>query len=296
MASPGTMTKYDLVGIQESVSKIISNISPTDTPFQTMIGSEGIDNTTHQWQEDSLQAPSGTNAMVEGADAPASVQQPTVMRQNTTQIMVKKAAASGTADRVKKYGRAKELSYQLGMRSIELKRDRETTFVGVGVGQVAVAGSNTVARQMAGAQAMITAVNTVTGALTETAILSTAQTVYTNGGMPSTLMIKPADSLKLAGFKASGRTTFVDNDDKKITNVVEVYESPFGTLKVVKNRFQKATDAFVFNPSMWKILVLRNWFRETLAKTGDATNVMILGEFSLKHKNFAASGLITALT
>jgi hypothetical protein len=33
-----------------------------------------------------------------------------------------------------------------------------------------------------------------------------------------------------------------------------------------------------------------------LAKVGDSTQVMLVGEFSLKHKNFQASGAITNLT
>lgn len=296
MASPGTMTRYDLVGVKEDISDIISNISPTDTPFQSMIGSETIDNTLYQWQEDSLLAV-GSNAMVEGAAANASVQQSTVLRNNGTQIITKTASASGTADRVKKYGRAKELSYQLGMRSAELKRDLENILVGVGVTQVLVPGSNTVARQMAGCQVQIVGnVTTVTGALTETVILQAAQACYAAGAMPSTLMIKPGDALKIASFKASGRTTFVENTARKLVNAVDVYVSPFGDLKVVKNRFQKPTDALVFNPNMWKKLVLRPYFRETLAKVGDSTQVMIVGEFSLKHKNYGATGLITALT
>jgi hypothetical protein len=32
--------------------------------------------------------------------------------------------------------------------------------------------------------------------------------------------------------------------------------------------------------------------RETLAKTGDSLRQQIVGEFSLKHKNFAASSLV----
>lgn len=297
MASPGIMTRYDIVGVKEDISDIISNISPTLTPFLSCIGSETIDNTLHQWQEDSLMAVS-SSAMVEGANANAASWQATVMRNNGTQILTATASASGTADRVKKYGRAKELSYQLGLRSAELKRNLENTFVGIGAAQVLVTGSSVVARQMNGYQAQVVgAANvTVTGPLTEAAILGVAQTIYQQGASPSMLMVKPGDALKIAAFKASGRTTFVDNSDKKITNTVEIYVSPFGDLKVVKNRFIKPTDALVFDPTMWKKLVLRNWFRETLAKVGDSTQVMIVGEFSLKHKNFGASGLLTALT
>lgn len=296
MASPGTMTQYDLVGKKEDISDIISNISPTKTPFQSMVGSETIDNTLFQWQEDSLMAVS-TSAMVEGAAANAAAWQATVMRSNNTQILTSTAAASGTADRVKKYGRAKELSYQLSLRSAELKRNLENAYVGTG--QTAVAGSSTVARQFAGYQAQILSGTTITNsatALTEANVVAMEQTLYTNGADPSVLMIKPGDSLKVAAFKTTGRTQFMDNKDTSVVNSVEVYKSPFGSLKVVMNRFQRATDALVFDPANWKKAVLRNWFRETLAKTGDSTQVMIVGEFSLKHKNYASSGLITGLS
>jgi len=36
----------------------------------------------------------------------------------------------------------------------------------------------------------------------------------------------------------------------------------------------------------------RDWFRETLAKTGDAIRMMIVGEFSLKHMHTKASALV----
>jgi hypothetical protein len=43
---------------------------------------------------------------------------------------------------------------------------------------------------------------------------------------------------------------------------------------------------------MWTQATLRPWTRQTLAKTGDAEKQMIVGEFSLKHKNYAASAMV----
>ncbi len=301
----GTINTYDIVGIKEDISDIITNISPTKTPFQSMIGSEGMTNTLHQWQEDSLLA-AGQNAAVEGADAPTAVAQPTVMRNNNSQILTKTAKASGTADVVKKYGRDKELSYQLGLRSMELKRDLEYAFVGTG--QAAVAGSDTVARQMGGYQVQVAASSTVANTaspLVETNVLTVAQECYTQGAEPNVLMVKPGDAPKIALWKsgiapggANPRQERVDNASRKLYNVVDVYVTPFSDegLKVVLNRFLLSTTALIFETTMWKKLVLRNWFRETLAKTGDSTNVQIVGEFSLKHRNYAASGLITGLS
>ena len=38
-------TAYDVVGKKEDISDIITNISPTDTPFISSIGSEKVHNT-----------------------------------------------------------------------------------------------------------------------------------------------------------------------------------------------------------------------------------------------------------
>jgi len=301
----GTISTYDIVGIKEDVSNIITNISPTKTPFQSMIGSEGCTNTNPQWQEDSLINPA-SNAAIEGADAGTAVAQATVMRNNSTQILTKTAKASGTADVVRKYGRDKELSYQLGLRSMELKRDLE--FALVGTGQNQVVGSDSVARMFAGYQAQVAASSTVTNTaspLTEANVLTVAQECYVQGAEPNILMVKPSDAPKIALWKSGvapggtvARTDRVENSTKKLYNVIDVYVTPFSEegLKVVINRFQLATTALIFETTMWKKLVLRNWFRETLAKTGDSTNVQIVGEFSLKHRNYAASGLITGLS
>jgi len=51
-----TYTTYNQIGIKEDISDIISNISPTTTPFLSSIGKESVKNTLYQWQEDSLSA------------------------------------------------------------------------------------------------------------------------------------------------------------------------------------------------------------------------------------------------
>ena len=98
---------YDQVGIKEDVSDVISNISPTTTPFQSLIKTERVNNTVFQWQEDEL-ASVADNAKVEGFTAADVALDPTTMRQNYTQIMSKTINISATADAVSTYGRAKE--------------------------------------------------------------------------------------------------------------------------------------------------------------------------------------------
>jgi len=289
---------YDQIGLAEDVSDIITNISPTKTPFQSSIGNESISAKVFEWQEDSLRAPAD-NKKLEGFVASDVARTPTVMRTNYTQIMSDTFRISATSDAVKTYGRAKETAYQLAKTGEELKRDLEYAFVSIN--NAAVAGSETGAteREMASALYMIDAGNIEAGgtaALTETMLLNVQKKVYDAGGEPNIFMIKPSDSIIVAGFAgASGRTRDF-GQDKKITNVVDLYVSPYGEVKVVLNRWLLSSVAFLYDPSMFKKCTLRGWTRTMLGKDGDADRHMVVGEFSLKHKNFKSSGLINALT
>lgn len=295
-------TTYDAVGIKEDVSDVITNISPTKTPFQTSIGTETVHNKFFQWQEDSLRAVRN-NAVVEGADAVVKARAPTTMRDNYTQIFEDTFQVSGTEDAVDQYGRAKETAYQMAKVGEELKRDREHTFVGLN--QAKAAGDKTTnPRLTASAYQMINSAVTVTAgttgnpaALTEALVMEVAQKVYDEGAEPSVLMIKPSDSLKVAAFASAAGRSRDFGQSKTITNVVDVLVTPFGTFKVSLNRFIKDDEALLYDPAMWKVVTLkgRNWTRTPLAKTGDSQKHQVLGEFGLKHVNFKASGRIENL-
>lgn len=306
-----TYQTYEVVGIKEDISDIIKNISPTKTPFQTAIGSEKVTQPLFQWQEDSLRTPAQAPAL-EGADASFITVVPTVMRNNKTQIFVEAVQVSGTVDATSVYGRARESAYQLAKSSAALKRDLETAYVGTA--QALVAGADATARVMASYQTQIDA-STIArmGAstnLTEAALLANLQVIFNNGADPSIIQVTPANSLIFAAFaSAAGRyrtlQTGDGNNDKTLVNVVNLYVSPFGEQKVQVNRFLKAVGTVVtgdststagntitFDPDMWSKVTLRPWTRETLAKTGDSLKMMIVGEFSLKHKAQKASGVI----
>jgi hypothetical protein len=291
-----TFQTYEQVGIKEDISDIISNISPTKTPFQTAIGSEKINNTLFQWQEDSLRAVAAAPA-VEGADATYITVNPTVMRNNRTQIFVEAVQTSGTVDAVSLHGRARESAYQLAKSAAQLKRDLENAYVGTA--QAAVVGNDSTARQMAGVQqqvdvSLVSYMGAATN-LSETALLAALQAAFSAGADPTRIQVTPSNSLILANFAAAAgryRTLQTGGNDKAIVNVVNLYVSPFGEQKVELNRFLRAKNTLIYDPEMWSKVTLRSWSRETLAKTGDSLKQMIVGEFSLKHKNYKASAIV----
>lgn len=316
-----TIQTYDRVGIAEDVSDIITNIDPTATPFQTMIGTGKVHNPLYQWQEDDYRRVR-ENAAVEGADAVASTRGATTMRSNHTQILEETFTVSDRTERVKLYGRRSETKYQSAKVAKELKRDLEHALVGTATN--ASAGNSTTASyfgnvfgQDAGSVDIVSnRIDKADSALTEADLLGLHQTLYNEGADPKCFMITPLDSLKVANFAASSGRERDFGSTKKIVNVVDLYVSPFGEVKVVLNRFLQAyqaaaatapeeqTDpagevlgtAILFDPSMFQLVSLRPWKRTKLAKTGDAEKYQMLGEYGLKHRNYKCSGVITGLS
>ena len=292
-----TYTTYDQVGKKEDVSDIISDITPTDTPFFTMIRSEKVNARTFSWLEDSLAA-AANNAQVEGADATMATLTDATERTNNTQILHKAFQVSATADAIGTYGRAKETAYQLGKALKEIKRDLERAYIGVD--NAKVTGSSSVAREMDSAtQQISTSVDAganATDALTEAKVLELGEDCFNNGSDPSVLMIKPADAQIVSGFAAaSGRNREIAQG-RNLVNVIDLYVSPYGEYKVVLNRHQLTTHAFLIDPAMWRSCVLRPFSRTLLASAGDSEKHFVVGEYSLKHMNYAADGMITGLS
>lgn len=309
-----TYTVYEVIGKKEDVSDVIKDITPTETPFTTLLGTENVTNVLFQWQEDELAAPAA-NAQVDGFDATELAAAPTTLRENYTQILAKAIKVANTTDAVSRYGRAKETAYQMAKRSKELKRDLEYVMLNAqagGKGQNAAndvitsigseatgSGGAAVARTMKSFQAQVHAdhLNKTGGsstAMTETLMLTTLEELYTAGANVNTLMIPPAEANTINAFAgvANVRLREIDGGAKKIVNVVNIYESSYGEVRVLLNRYQVNTDYLFFNPADWKRVVLRNWAREPLATVGDAERHMIVGEFSLKHNHTKSSAIV----
>lgn len=293
----GVAKTYDLVGKREDVEDIIYDISPTDTPFLSSIGSGRANATVHQWQQDKLDA-AAANKNVEGAAAGTAAAATTTIKSANTQIFKKVVEVSGTAQSIGLYGRADELARLVAKKGKELKRDIE--YAMVGANQTGTAGDGSTARELTSAQKQISAATTNTNgtnrAFTETILLDVMQKVFQAGGNPNQLQVTPSHSLIVAGFSAaSGR--FRDfGSDKKIVNAVDLYVSPFGEVSVVPNRFLDANSALVLDTEYWSRAVLRPMATTVLAKDGDSDKRMMLTELTLVCENDEASGLADKLT
>src|SRR5690606_15487855 len=124
----------------------------------------------------------------------------------------------------------------------------------------------------------------------EAQLKSVLNACWNAGGDPDTIMVSGFNKQVASGFTGRGTPT-EDTKSKKIVAAVDVYESDFGTLKIVPNRNNpRLRDALVLQTNMWAIAFLRNMKTEDLARTGDSIRKQIICEYTLESRNEKASG------
>lgn len=314
-----TYLTFDSVGIRESLSNVIYNISPEETPFVSNIGRGSVENVYFEWQNDALAA-AAANDQLEGDETSFTAAVPTTRLANYCQISRKDVLVAGTLDAVNKAGRKAETAYQLAKKSAELKRDME--FIAC-QNQAARGGNSTTSRRTAGFESFIRtnedrgttgADPTLSGAtdgfpnaaptdgtprtFTETLLKTVLQELYTSGGNPNMIILGPAQKQVFSTFAGIAQQRYNAPGDGQTTIIgaADVYLSDFGKLTAVPSRFSRNRTALLVDPEYAEICYLRPWMVEDLAKTGDAQKKHILVEWGLKVTHEAAHGVVADLT
>jgi hypothetical protein len=306
-----TYQTYTSIGNREDLSDVIYSISPTDTPIMSSIGKTKATAVYHEWQTDSLAANTTANALVEGATASDITVSPTTRLGNYTQIVGKTVMVSGTLEAVDKAGRKSEKAYQLAKVSSEIKRDMETIITanqGQSAGNASTARtlgallsyikSNTSKNGTAttGVDPQTVGVSTRTDGTTRTfteAMLKTViASVFSAGGTPSALFVSPTQKQVVSGFTglAAQRYQVPTSGQATILAGADLYQSDFGVLSIVPDRFMRSRDALILDPEYAALAFLRPFQTNELARVGDAEKTQILAEFTLEVRNEAAHG------
>lgn len=323
MAVPaGAHSTYSAIGNREDLVNAIYNISPTETPFQTMCKRVDATSVLHEWQSDSLAAANTANAAIEGDDASNGTSTPTTRLKNYCQISTKYAVVTGTQNAVKTAGRSREMPYQLMKRSQEIKRDMESILLSE---HGSSAGGTGTARELAGAEAWLTTYtslgtgtsqttpgyqtstglvsdvtdSTVAGAATVTALKLIIKDVWTNGGDPKVIMVGGGNKQAFSAFSGIAtlyREASATANGTRIVGAADIYISDFGEHRIVPNRFQRNKTAFVFDMDYWAVAFLRKFDQYEIAKTGDSEKRQIVCEYTLECRNTLASGKIADLS
>ena len=305
-----TFDSYEAVGNAEDVLDVIYDISPTETPFLTMVPRAKASARLHSWQTDALSAATA-HAAVEGADASIAAIGATTLLSNPTQIMDLSYGISGTQEAVTHYGRKSEMAYQTAKKARQLKRDQETVLLR---NSARVTGDATTARELSGVPTWIVTnvskasdgttpttqgssarVDGTQRVFTEAMLKTVLQSVWTEGGEPDCLMVGAFNKQTVSGF-AGNATRYIDNSEQKLVTSVDVYVSDFGTVQIKPNRFMRSRDALVLQSDMWGVAYLRPYKIQDIGVKGDSREKQMIVEFTLESRNEKANGIIADLT
>lgn len=280
---------------REHLLDVVTNISPEETPMFSSFRKVSARATLVEWPVDAL-ADAALNQAVEGADYSFAALDARTREYNYTQILTKEFQVSATQEAVDKAGVESEYAYQAEKAMKEWARDAEYSIVN----GVRDAGSSGAAREMNGVLAFITT-NDETGsgsgteALTEDMFNDCLQEIWDEGGRPDTVYANGFQKRAIDAF-STPNTRYISGEDGVIRASVAVYDSSFGRLAVVLDRYMASDKVAILQQDKWAVGVLREPKQEEVAKIGDSMRGAIVGEMTLISYNEKASGKITQLT
>lgn len=318
MAVPSnTIQNVARVGVREDLDGKIAELFPDETPFMKAIGRSKASNTYTEWQTDSLAAANANNAAIQGDDLTNASRANTVRVGTHTQIFTKVVGASTTVEWTNKAGRRSELAREIMKSGREIRTDQESRFVGNYASVAAAAGT---AGQTAGALAWLTsnvsrgasganggfsagivaaATNGTQRAYTEALLKTVLQSIWVAGGNAKMVITNGTQKQAEAAF-AGLAVNRIDNSPNggQLTIVAgaDVYQSDFGKLAFVPDRFASARDALIVDPEYWDIAVGEDLTVDDMAVTGLAKRKSMRTEVALRCLNQAASGVVADLS
>lgn len=248
-----------------------------------------------------------SDAAVEGADVLVDTSRPRPRLNNIIQLFKKDLIISGTTRAVRMLGGdMDELDRQIRNRTREALRDLEKAAI---LGRLSgnTIGSSTAVRTMRGLLQMIaTNVFTInntsyTGAYDstsmqafETYVNSAVQSAWMQGGTDLDLFLC-GDGVKQRFDKLNNSRVRVVNEERLYTNQVTRYENTYGNYLVQLDRWMPTHVAAITSTQRLKMAPLRgrSFQHVPVAKTGDADKGMVIGEYTLEHRNEAGMAQIS---
>lgn len=318
MAVPAnTIQNVGRVGVREDLSDKIAELFPDDTPFINAIGTSTASATYTEWQTDKLRAANPQNKNIQGDDLANTVRADTVRVGNHTQIFTEVVGSSTTVEWTNKAGRRSEMAREIMKAAREVNTDREARYTG-NFGSVAAAagvegeaggalawletntslsGAGSPANGGFASGTVTAATNGNTRALTEALVKPVLQSIWNEGGNPKMVITNGTQKQSLATFTglAENRVPQGTSGQLSIVAGADVYQSDFGVLQFVPDRFASGRDLLIVDPEYWDVAIGEAMTTADMAVTGLAERKYIRCEETLRCLNEAASGCVRDL-
>lgn len=297
MAQASAIQTYQSTTLHEDLSDVLTNISPTKTPFLSSFGRATASNTLHEWTEDTLAAPA-TNKHIQGEEFSFTKRALPSRITNRTQIFQTPVEVADTMREVNPAGYKDEFAYQMDKGMKEHAIDIEVALI-TGTG---ASGASGTAAELKGVLAFIT--DNVSTGTTATGGATGAEALF-NDALASiwddtdvadsvTAYMPMAVKRRISAF-TSGATKYVETQDKRLTASIEVYEADAGLVKLRAHRYMPAGTIAMISEQYFKTAWLRPTHKVDVAKTGDASRAVILSELTLEARADKANAKITSM-
>jgi len=250
------------------------------------------------------------NAALEGADAPTARFTNRTRRQNYTQIFTATCDVTGTMQAARARGISDEFEFQKQSRLRELLRDLENCVINGSAPAATPQGSSTVRRSMNGIIRSISTNQFVPGQggfpsgggggtdLSEAVLNAALRNIWEqSSGRIDTIVVNGMQKRRINQFVTPAQRHLTP-DDKRLSEVISVYESDFGTCRVLLSRWMPADTVLFLDSSRIEVLPLtgRSFHFKPLAATGDSHTGQLIGEYTVEFRNEAAHGLVRGLS
>lgn len=288
---------YEAVGNKLDISEIITNIAPDDTPLFSRISRTKATATTHEWLEDTLGEPR-VNKQPEGYTYTTEAVTPRTRLYNYTQIMHRGIHVTQTQEVVLKYGLRSETAYQMQKTLKELAFDCENALITQDTKKY---GTMDDARQFGGLPYWIVtnSFEASGGKLTFDEINNALEQTWNVGGKPSILLVSPRSKRIISTFTAGNIKYMEGNETRKLTQMIAVLETDFGTLQCLTDRFMTNDTIYGLSPEYMKKAFLRPFKQGDMPEISDMYRKYVKGEWTLEMRaekaHFKISGLDGAI-
>lgn len=236
------------------------------------------------------------NPRPEGMDGPKDESVSRSRSYNYTQIFSKGVKLTGTALAIEHNGIPAEDTYQIDKRLRELMRElNRTVLMGI---RSSDRHSDTVYGTLGGLidyikHAVSGNTNSTAETLTPSVVNAMARQIYDDGGMADIIIMGATQKQKFSLFDREYRRSTMDTRRAGFT--VDEFVTDLGwNLRVVLDRWMPTDCVLMIDSSRVRVVPLRTrgFFLEPLAKTGDANNWQIVGEYTLEVKQAAKAHAI----
>lgn len=277
---------YDDAARKESLWDVIVTIDPIENYLGSTLETVNVSNIRHEWPQKSLR----TNALragVEGGDPTYDNTNPS-RDANYTHIISVGYEVSGSEESVDQAG----MKSRMGRERSDAMKDYKNFLEHALVRSSLITGNNSAARQMKGLKAFASTLATSQSGVSfsETQFNDYLGLGWNSGVNLDTALVGATLKRRISGFTA-GASKNVDAVDAELINRVDVYDSDFGRVKIIKHRYvtivgtDTNNDLVAYDSSLVKHGMLRAPKTEQLAKTGDAMREMVVGEHTLQVGN-----------